>query len=156
MLFAQSGIDVAIEPASRWTIALSDGQADFLPVVITLLGLMALDVVSGIFAAFISKEINSNASFIGVAKKVQMLFFVGAGLAFENIYPSPPWGQIIAVLFIITELISITENMDKSGVPIPNKLRGALKSLRDDGKDPPAKLKIEIEDKSHNSERPND
>lgn len=119
-------------------------SADIIPIVWLLVALMILDVLTGVIAAFISKEVDSNISFIGVSKKIQMLIFVAAGLVFERFHPGMPWGKLIAGLLSLTEMISITENASKSGLPIPSQLKDALKRLKEPAKAPPNTVHIDV------------
>lgn len=96
------------------------------PLVVVLLGLMALDIFTGILAAYIAKKLCSSASYRGMLKKVLILAVVAAAMLFERIVPNMPWGQIVAFFFVVTESISIVENASNAGVPIPKQFRDAL------------------------------
>lgn len=100
--------------------------------VVVLLGLMALDILSGVLAAYIAKKLCSSASFRGMLKKVLILAVVAAAMLFERIVPNMPWGQIVAFFFVVTESISIIENASNAGVPIPKQFRDALLKARAD------------------------
>lgn len=102
------------------------------PIVIALLFLMLIDIITGILAAWITKEIDSAYSYRGVLKKAQMLLMVAASMMFEFIYPDIPWSKIVAGFICLTEIISITENVGKSGVPLPKQLKETLKRLREE------------------------
>jgi len=96
------------------------------PTVGLLLVLMALDVVTGLFAASIAKQLNSQFSWNGMCKKVQMVLAVGMGTALEPYAGDIPLGKVIAVFYSFTETISIVENFKRSGIPIPRILQTVL------------------------------
>ena len=96
------------------------------PTVGLLLILMALDVLTGLFAASIEKKLNSRFSWDGMCKKVQMVLAVGMGTALEPYAGDIPLGKVIAVFYSFTETISIVENFKRSGIPIPKVLQTVL------------------------------
>lgn len=105
------------------------------PLIGILLVLMILDVITGLVAAAINKEVDSSFSYKGMLKKGQMLLMVAAGMMFEFLYPDVPWGKIIAGLLCLSEMISITENASRAGVPLPLQLKETLKRLRTEKED---------------------
>jgi toxin secretion/phage lysis holin len=102
------------------------------PFVVVLLGLMLLDIITGLIAAFTSKVLCSTASYRGMLGKVQMLGMVAAAMLIELVIPGVPWGQFVAIFFCVTEAISITENAANSGVPIPAAWAEALRKAKVD------------------------
>lgn len=96
------------------------------PFIGILLIMMMIDVITGVIAAFIGKNLNSSTSWNGMGRKVIMLMAVGMGTALEPYSGSLPLGRLIAVFYTFTEGISIMENMARSGVPVPAQLRDAL------------------------------
>lgn len=102
------------------------------PFVVVLLGLMLLDIMTGLIAAFTSKVLCSTASYRGMLGKVQMLGMVAAAMLIELVIPGVPWGQFVAIFFCVTEAISITENAANSGVPIPAAWAEALRKAKVD------------------------
>ena len=124
-------IGFAVIPDSIVTwIASFQGQ---FPLIGILLILMLIDIVTGIIAAFIAKTISSSASWSGMGKKVITLLAVAMGAVIEP-YAGIPLGGAISLFYIVTEGISITENMDRAGVPVPPPLRDALAKFRDSQK----------------------
>lgn len=115
------------------------------PFVGTLVLLMFLDVITGLIAAFISKEVSSTASFKGMAKKAQMLFGLGLAATLEPYSGRIPLTELYAMFFIAFEGLSILENMARSGLPIPEQLRESLEKLRtkDHPKTPPSPVNID-------------
>lgn len=101
--------------------------------------LMGIDVLTGIVNAWVRGEIKSSKLREGLAKKfgeisviiIGEIFVLGFGL-------SNFLADGIAIYLIIMELISICENLDKLGVPIPQFIKKALaetnKKIQDDDK----------------------
>lgn len=108
------------------------------PFVAVLLGLMLMDIATGIISAIVTKKLCSTASYRGMLGKVQILAMIGTAMLMEVIIPNVPWGTFVAIFFCVTEAISITENAANSGVPIPKPWVEALR-----------KAKAEAETKSH-------
>jgi toxin secretion/phage lysis holin len=101
--------------------------------------LMGIDVLTGIVNAWVKGEIKSSKLREGLAKKfgeisviiIGEIFVLGFGLS--NFLTDG-----IAIYLIIMELISICENLDKLGVPIPQFIKKALaetnEKIQDDDK----------------------
>lgn len=108
------------------------------PLLATLLIMMALDIFAGILVAINKRTLNSTTSFRGITKKVFMLILVAVGVTLGpfTVVPSFPQGipiaQMIALAYIITEAISITENAAVLGVPVPMALVRILQKLREE------------------------
>lgn len=136
----------AVPEASGWIASVLTQYADIFPFVGVLVVLMILDVLTGIIAAAVAREIDSTFSFIGALKKAQMLLMVAAGLVFERIYPDIPWGRMVAGLLSISEMISIVENAAKAGLPIPAELKNTLRRLKS-SENESSKLVVKVESK---------
>lgn len=108
--------------------------------IIVLIVVMLLDWLSGTTAAWINGELSSRAGIIGAVRKVGRLCLVAVGMVLDYIIAAGvaaagaelpidmAVGLLVTFWLIINELISVVENVDKAGVPIPNFLRKALKS----------------------------
>jgi toxin secretion/phage lysis holin len=89
--------------------------------------LMALDVATGFINAWAKNQIKSSVMRQGLARKfgeltiiaIGQLFFYGLGL------PQYAVG-FISFYIILMELVSIAENLDKLGVPIPKFIKKVL------------------------------
>lgn len=108
------------------------------PALTALVILMPLDILTGIIHAFIRKEINSSASFQGMLKKILMLALVACGCVMETFNDSVPWGQVIALFWCVTEMMSISENVARSGLPMPKSWTDALAKMHGDVVEKPA------------------
>lgn len=137
-LLAQLTIDVqqkrapSLQEVGAWHTEKAMLLSQKYPFVTVLLGLMLLDIITGLIAAFVSKVLCSTASYRGMMGKVQILGLVATAMLMELIIPNVPWGTFVAIFFCVTEAISITENAANSGVPIPKPWVDALKKARAD------------------------
>lgn len=103
--------------------------------------LMALDVATGFINAWAKHEIKSSIMRQGLARKFGELVIIAIGqLLFFGISLPGYCVSFISFYIILMELVSITENLDKLGVPIPKMIRKVLsnaeKKLEDKKDDP--------------------
>lgn len=97
----------------------------------TLLILILLDLASGLLYAWSTGAVSSDASYRGMAKKAMMLLLVGAAHAYNATQPLGfDAAAAVAGFFCATELISITENAGRLGVPLPRVLARAIEKLK--------------------------
>ena len=91
-----------------------------------LIACTVIDYIMGIMRAGIEGKISSKIAFTGIARKITMFFFVGlANIIESHLLPDKPGFKVAIILFYVgNEGISIIENADKLGVPIPKFLRG--------------------------------
>ncbi len=101
-----------------------------------------LDYASGLAAAWINGELSSRKSIAGIIKKVSYLAVIAVGVGCDYVIRSgfaaaggnlPFDGAVATVIIIwllINEMISILENLAKTGVPIPSFLLAAVKRLK--------------------------
>lgn len=102
--------------------------------------LMAIDVLTGVTNAWIKGEIKSSILRKGLGKKIGEIVVLAIGELFL-IAMSLPTAVLngISLYIIVMELISICENLEKLGVPIPKFVKKALASteekINEDSKD---------------------
>jgi toxin secretion/phage lysis holin len=102
--------------------------------------LMAIDVLTGTINAWIKGEIKSSILRKGLGKKIGEIVVLAIGELFL-IAMSLPLAVLngISLYIIVMELISICENLEKLGVPIPKFVKKALASteekINEDSKD---------------------
>lgn len=94
-----------------------------------LLGLMLTDVLTGLIAAFITKQLSSKVSASGMNRKIMMLLMVGT-CAFVERLSGLQIAKLASGYYCVTEIMSIIENADTAGVPVPPQLRSALATFR--------------------------
>lgn len=129
---------------------------------VAVFGILAiLDVLTGLVAAFVAKQVNSTASFKGMAKKMTMVLVIATFAVLDALFPGPVLAQIAAAAFIFVEALSIVENAGRLGVPIPKALMDALSKLKDQEEvktvriavdQPP--LRVKAEPRSHDEPLP--
>lgn len=96
-----------------------------------LLIAIVIDYLSGIIKAYIKKELSSNIGLKGILKKVGILCVVALAVLFDRIAGATGAIRTLVIYyFVANEGLSILENLGAAGVPIPAKLKKALKSLK--------------------------
>ena len=122
------------------------------PAVGGLIALMILDTVTGLMVAAYQRKVCSTISFRGFIRKGMMLLMVATAIVLETIvirlgvgeFEALPFGKIIAGFFCFTEVLSIIENAEGIGVPIPHFMRDRVTKMRN-FLDPPAPVEIKAE-----------
>ena len=98
---------------------------------ICLLIAIALDYVSGIIKAYIKKELSSSIGVKGILKKVGVLIVVMLATLIDRVTGETGAVRTLVIYyFVANEGLSILENLGAAGVPIPAKLKKALKALK--------------------------
>ena len=96
---------------------------------------IALDYVSGIIKAFINKELSSKIGVKGILKKVGVLVVVALAVLIDKITgESGAVRTLVIYYFVANEGLSIVENLGEAGLPIPDVIKKALKSLKNESK----------------------
>ncbi len=100
--------------------------------VVVLLGLMAIDYITGIIAAIIRKELNSRIGFTGLLKKIYYLLLLAAVYAIALIVPDIHFaGDGFAVALAVMELVSIAENGTKIDAPLTGYFKNILSMVKE-------------------------
>jgi len=107
-------------------VAVFGGWDDILT---TLLIFVSLDIVSGWIRAFIQKELSSDESFRGTAKKVLIFVIVAVAAQADRLTGSDVLRNAVAIFYCASEALSILENTVAAGLPVPEFLSDALKRL---------------------------
>ena len=91
-----------------------------------LIAFTVIDYISGVCRAGAEGKISSEVGFKGIARKIVMFFLVGIAHIIDKHMLNDNQALKVAVclFYIGNEGISIIENADKLGVPIPKFLRG--------------------------------
>ena len=96
-----------------------------------LLIAIALDYISGILKAFINKNLSSEIGLKGILKKVGILVIVMLGVLIDRVAgETGAIRTLVIYYFVANEGLSIVENLGEAGLPIPKKLKEALKALK--------------------------
>lgn len=98
-----------------------------------LIVVTVVDVVTGISAAAIQKRLSSKISWAGANRKFLTFAAVFTALTIEylgrDIIGDLPVAMPVTVFYVLTELISIVENLRDSGVPVPPVLSSVVERL---------------------------
>lgn len=99
-----------------------------------MLALVVVDYVSGVIASGVEGNLSSRIGMLGIAKKVFIFLVITAA---HKIDVAVGNGNVIrdAVIwfFLANELLSITENMGRMGMPVPPILTQAISILKSKG-----------------------
>ena len=100
-----------------------------------LLIAIVLDYVSGIIRSFIKKDLSSKVGFRGVVKKVSILLVVMLAVLVDRVTGETGTIRTLVIYyFVANEGLSILENLGQAGIPIPQTIKKALKSLKKESK----------------------
>ena len=120
-------------------------------IIAALVIMLLLDVVSGLLVAFVRKALNSTISRIGAARKVATLLVVAVASVFDPMIPNMNWlgmsvnlTSSVCLVFMVTECLSVVENVGILGVKIPRPLKEALTKIAElEAEDPKTEDKPE-------------
>ncbi|WP_088033550.1 holin family protein [Evansella clarkii] len=156
------GIDLTSLGVTEWSWHFMD--LDF-RVLYLLLILMFIDVLTGLMKAWHQGNLWSRKGMFGFMRKILILLVIAAAAIMDEIFMM---GGVIAgatlLFFCISEIISILENAEAMGVPVPEVLKNKLavikekdnhnRSVGEDlrqefslGKDESFRVKVEREEK---------
>ena len=103
-----------------------------------LLAFVAIDYITGCIASGVQGKLNSQVGWKGIAKKVAIFFIVAVAHMVDVALGGDTHMVRDAAIFfyLANELLSITENAGRIGVPVPQKLLSAVEVLKgkEDGK----------------------
>ncbi|MBQ0134632.1 MAG: phage holin family protein [Clostridiales bacterium] len=122
--------------------AVSAYARELLIPVLVLFAVMLLDYGTGVAVAWKNCELSSRTGLIGIVKKVGYLAVVSVGSVLDYILRisgerlgrelplSNYFGLLVTIWLIINECISILENADALGLPVPAFVGAALERLK--------------------------
>lgn len=100
--------------------------------VVILIVMMGIDYISGIMVGIVQRNLNSRIGWNGVVRKLYYLLLVGAVYAISYVVPGIEFaGDGIAIALCAMELISVTENGSKIGLPMPKVVQDLLLIVKD-------------------------
>lgn len=101
-------------------------------VLFTPLILMAIDVLTGVIKAWIKKDFKSAIMRAGLGKKAGEISILIIGELFSYALQLPEIIMNLASFYIIfMEFVSICENIDELGVPIPKIIKDVINNVDD-------------------------
>ena len=99
-----------------------------------LVAFSVLDYITGVISAIVEKKLSSRIGFEGISKKITVFVLV----ALANIIDEQVLGGTKGVLrsavisfLLANEGLSILENISRTGMPVPEKLKGILKQIKE-------------------------
>ena len=101
-----------------------------------LVALVAIDFITGMTAGAIDGGLQSNKGMIGIARKVFIFAMVAVAhlidlLLVESGFESTQLVMTMVIVFYaINEILSITENAGRIGLPVPDQIKNAIEILR--------------------------
>lgn len=96
---------------------------------------IALDYVSGLIKAYSTKSLSSSIGFRGILKKIGVLVLVMLSVVVDRITVNNGGIRTLVIYyFVANEGLSVLENLAQAGLPIPKKLKEALKVIKKENK----------------------
>jgi toxin secretion/phage lysis holin len=97
----------------------------------TLIAFVAIDYISGVLVAICEKKVSSKVGARGISKKIMLFALIAvANLIDCNLTNTSVLRTATIFFYMSNELISILENADKLGLPVPEKLRNILEQFK--------------------------
>ena len=94
--------------------------------------MMAMDIVTGLTFAWVSKTFDSAKMRSGLGKKFAEIAYIVIGIAVTLAMGVPQYISMgIAVYIIFMEIMSIMENCDKLGAPVPHFVKSVINNIND-------------------------
>lgn len=133
---------------------------------LVLVAVMVIDYISGISAAYVTGKLSSRTGLVGIIKKVSYLVIVAVGMAMDyiineigaqfgaNLDGVYYVGLLVTVWLIINECISILENADEMGLPVPPFVGKLLEHLQKRTENKLENTQEDGENEKNNNEKP--
>ncbi len=99
--------------------------------VYALIAFAVIDYITGVLVAICKKNVSSEIGFKGISKKIMIFLLVALGNIIDQyVLTSGSALRTMIIMFYLTnEGISIIENAEKMGMPVPAKLKNTLKQF---------------------------
>ncbi len=98
----------------------------------TLLMVIVLDVITGLIKAFKNKNLDSIIGIKGILKKIGYLVIVSLSVIVDKIMGATGTiRNVVIYFFVANEGLSILENWQILGLPLPNKLYSLLRQFKE-------------------------
>ncbi|MBP3040591.1 phage holin family protein [Bacillaceae bacterium Marseille-Q3522] len=108
------------------------GWSPLLPI---LLLIVILDYISGLMASAIEGKLSSKTGFRSIPRKIMIFVMVAiANLMDGALGNTNIFRDAVIFFYLANELLSITENAGRIGLPIPKQLLSAIEVLKGKGK----------------------
>ena len=95
--------------------------------IMVLIAVVALDYITGVAYAAISRTLSSAIGFKGLLKKVFIFVLVALSTMLDKLVPATNGAvrSAVCMFYIANEGLSILENAGRIGLPMPEALKGA-------------------------------
>ncbi|MBU7316169.1 phage holin family protein [Paenibacillus oleatilyticus] len=102
-----------------------------------LLGLMAIDFITGLLAGAFNEGLQSRKGAKGIIKKVYVILLIGSVYLIETavLKSNGVVTDGISGAFCLIEFVSITENGGRMGIQIPDKIKDLISTLKNEKKE---------------------
>ena len=97
------------------------------------IGVLILEVVSGVFNAIKKKELNSTAFRNGLYGKIGYFIYIALAFLIAIMLEMPLILQATLIFIIGSEGVSILENIAEAGLPVPSFLKEVLEKIKEKG-----------------------
>ncbi|AJA23091.1 TPA: phage holin family protein [Bacillus thuringiensis] len=100
-----------------------------------LVTMVSVDYITGMIAAGYNGKLKSKIGFKGIAKKVVLFILVGVATQLDMVFGSNSAIREATIFFFVgNELVSISENAGRMGIPLPQPLINAIETLGEKNK----------------------
>lgn len=98
----------------------------------TMFILVAVDYVTGVLAATIEKKLSSSAGMRGITRKILIFAIISIAHLVDQMIGTEHMIRDGTIFFYAAnEILSILENCGRLGIPVPPKIREAIKLLHE-------------------------
>ena len=125
-------IQIAVTAIGGWLGCFVGGLDGLLT---ALLVFAALDYLTGVLCAIADRELSSEVGYKGICRKALIFILVGVGHVLDTQVAGSGAAIRTAVIcfYLSNEGISLLENVARLGLPVPERLKEALKQLHGKG-----------------------
>jgi toxin secretion/phage lysis holin len=95
-----------------------------------LVAFVIVDYITGILAALVEKKLSSRVGFKGIAQKVFIFALVSIAHVLDIILGTTVIKDVTILFYLVNECISIMENANRLGVPIPGLLKKMIEIVK--------------------------
>lgn len=106
------------------------------PLLTILVALVIIDFATGMTAASLDGGLQSNKGMIGIARKVFIFAMVAVAHLIDLLLIESGFESIqlvmtmVIVFYAVNEILSITENAGRIGLPVPDEIKNAIEILK--------------------------
>ena len=124
-------VQVAIATMGSFTAWFMGGIDGYIHV---LVAFMSVDYVTGVLTSVIKHKLSSQIGSKGILQKVMIFMIIGLSNLVDKylLLDSGMLRMVVIFFYISNEGVSILENADAMGLPIPAKLKKVLSQFKED------------------------